>query len=165
MIDHDIHEIQEVLKKCKNCENHTKINQLMETIGEHEGRLNEGEDRFMRIETSIRENTRITEEVHEVINNLNETMYMDKPDQRSIQSTLIELHDGMKITNSKVVDVRAFIVFIGISLDGITFFLIQKSLDTPSQPAPPRTPDHQIILPYTRDQTSLEEWIKNTKEK
>jgi hypothetical protein len=155
-VDYDV---QELLKKCSECDNRKDIERLEQMIGEHGGRLLEGENRFSRSEAELKANSRLTQQTHEAVKSINEMMYVDKPDQKCLQSTLVKIQLGLENNNSKVGDIRAIIAFIVLSLAGLTFFLIQKNIEVPNN-----KPKHQIVVPYPREKMTLEELIKRSKE-
>jgi hypothetical protein len=132
-------DVQDTLLKCKLCDNYKKIISLEHRVDHHDNRFSEGDARFMRIESELKENSRVTNEIAESVKNINEMLYIDRPDQKSLQSTLM-------VMNTRLGYVWSFMIFIIVSLAGITFFLIQKAVE----PQTVKT-DHQIILPYTRE--------------
>ena len=110
---------------CGECKNFAQIREM-------ERRLNIGEGRFHKIEREIfetrselRENNTTTNTINELLKRVHDGLFVDSSDRKSIQSTNLLL-------SQRVAHLWAIVIFIVVSISGIAFALIEKSIDKPS---------------------------------
>ena len=73
---------EDILKKCRDCRNEQRITEMQK-------RLDEGEDRFRKIEYDLKENNRVTTENNRMVKEIHEFFFKDTSERQSVQSTLM----------------------------------------------------------------------------
>jgi len=130
-----------IFLKCAECTNFEDVNQLQNRTKRAELRLDAGDKRFKIIEDELSENNRITYESHNMVVEMHDLFFKDKNGQISMKTT-------MALNNNHLKNLWSIVIFIIVSLAGLTFFLIQKNLE-------PRNKEGQsgmMFVPYQREE-------------
>lgn len=135
-----------VFLKCSDCANFEAIKDLNRRVTEEENqtkifkkRLLEGDKRFDRMERELEQNSRTTDENNEMLKKIHDGLFIDNGEHKSTQTKLATLTDRQG-------HIWAFMVFIIISIAGLAFYIIQKSIEPEERQAAAYP-----ALPYNRE--------------
>jgi len=110
--------------ECSECASLVQIQELERRMDIADSRFGRIETELMSTKTDLKDNSKMTTENNDILNKVHDGLFVDSADRQSMQSSHL-------ILNQKVSTLWSIVIFLIISIAGIAFTVIQKSMEVP----------------------------------